>query len=352
MTNSTDPTRQDVSASPHAYETEHGAAADTPAGHDAPKWLWRSGSLVNWHSARVHVNAVGHASASAIFEGIRAYRAADRDSLLVFRLEDHLRRLYDSARICRLDLRHNLPELSEAVVALLRANEYRDDAYVRPWAFPSGFIKEQMVPADSPCEVIVDSWALDSTLLAPEGCRAAVSSWLRISESSMPPRVKAFSNYHNGRLALLEARENGHDWPVLLNERHKVTEGAGACLALVRNGQVITPSLTSGVLEGLTRATAITLIEEVLGLGVEQREVDRTELYLADEIFFLGTAWEILPVLSIDGLRVGDGTPGPVALQLRHEYQQVVRGRSHRYRHWLTEIPAPKAPSPLFPSNL
>ncbi|MEU5523789.1 branched-chain amino acid transaminase [Streptomyces sp. NPDC047860] len=321
-------------------------------GRTVPQWLWRSGRLVEWHSAQIHVNAVGHASASAVFEGIRSYRAADGERLLVFRLQDHVRRLYDSARICRLDLRHSRTELTAAIVELLRANGYRDDTYVRPWAFPSGFIKEQMVPADSPCEVIVDSWTLDSTLRAPEGCRAAVSSWLRISESSMPPRVKAFSNYHNGRLALLEARENGHDWPVLLNERHKVTEGPGACLALVRDGRLITPSLSSGVLESITRATVITLAEDVLGLRVEEREVDRTELYLADEIFFLGTVWEILPVLAIDGLRVGDGAPGPVALRLRHEYQQVVRGRSDRYRHWLTEVPAPaNVPSPLVPTN-
>ncbi|MFE9443821.1 branched-chain amino acid transaminase [Streptomyces sp. NPDC006602] len=306
-----------------------------------PDWLWRSGNLVPWASAQIHVNAVGHASAAAIFEGIRAYRAAQGESLLVFRLEDHLRRLYDSARICRLDLGHTPAELTAATLDVLRANGYRQDAYLRPWAFPRGYIKEQMVPADSLCEVVIDSWRVDSALEAPAGCRAGVSSWIRISEASMPPRVKAFSNYHNGRLALLEARENGHDWPILLNERHKITEGPGACVALVRDGRVITPSLTSGVLEGVTRDTVITLAEEVLGLAVEQREVDRTELYLADEIFFLGTAWEILPVLAIDGLRVGDGSPGPVAAGLRDAYTRVVRGRSDRYHHWLTEVQCP-----------
>lgn len=313
--------------------TDRHVATKTPA------WLWRSGEMVPWNDALIHVNAVGHASAAAIFEGIRAYRSADGRSLLLFRLEDHVRRLLDSARICRLDLGHTQDELAAAVVSVLRANGYREDAYVRPWAFAKGFVKEQMVPADSLCEVVVDSWPFSSELAAPDGCRAAVSSWTRISEASMPPRVKAFSNYHNGRLAAMEARANGHDHPILLNERHKVSEGPGACVALVRAGRVITPSLTSGVLESVTRDTALHLLSEVMDMPVEEREVDRTELYLADEIFFMGTAWEILPITWIDGLRVGSGSPGPVARRLREIYTRVVRGESASHRHWLTEVP-------------
>jgi branched-chain amino acid aminotransferase len=153
----------------------------------------------------------------------------------------------------------------------------------------------------------------------------------------MPPRVKAFSNYHNGRLAVIEARENGHDWPILLNDRHQVSEGPGACIALVRDGVVVTPSLTSGVLESVTRASALTLLGE-LGVPAIEREVDRTELYLADELFFMGTAWEILPITGVDGLRVGDGAPGPVTERLAEAYTRVVRGQSDRHPEWLTEI--------------
>lgn len=219
------------------------AALEALASPDAsnPEWIWRSGELVPWEQAAVHVNAVGHASVAAVFEGIKAYLAADGQRLLVFRLDDHLRRLADSARLCRLSLPYSAAELHRAVVELLTVNGYRQDAYLRPWAFPGGIIREQMVPADAVCEVIVDSWPFRSALDTERGCRAAVSSWLRVGESSMPPRAKAFSNYHNGRLAMMEARENGHDWPVMLNERHKVSEGAGACLALVRDGVVATP---------------------------------------------------------------------------------------------------------------
>jgi branched-chain amino acid aminotransferase len=305
-----------------------------------PARLWRSGALVPWEQARVHVNAVGHASTAAVFEGVKAYLAADGERLLLFRLQDHLRRLADSARICRLTLPYSGRELHRAVVDLLIANAWREDVYVRPWAFPGGIIREQMVPAGTVCEVVVDSWPFRSSLDVGRGCRAAVSSWLRVGESAMPPRAKAFSNYHNGRLAMMEARENGHDWPVMLNERHKVSEGAGACIALVRDGVVTTPSLSSGVLPGITRDTALVLLR-TLGIPTEEREVDRSELYLADEIFFMGTAWEVLPVVSMDGLEVGGGVPGPVTRRLSEAYSRVVRGLDDRFPHWLTEVKLP-----------
>jgi branched-chain amino acid aminotransferase len=310
--------------------------ASPGTGH--PEWIWRSGTFVPWEQATVHVNAVGHASVAAVFEGVKAYRAADGERLLVFRLDDHLRRLADSARLCRLSLPHTPEELHRAVVELLARNGYREDTYLRPWAFPGGVIREQMVPAGAACEMIVDSWPFRSSLETARGCRAAVSSWLRQADSSAPPRAKAFSNYHNGRLALMEARENGHDWPVMLNERHKVSEGAGACIALVRDGVVVTPSLTSGVLPGITRDTALVLLRE-LGVPVEEREVDRTELYLADEIFFMGTAWEVLPVTAIDGLTVGGGVPGPVTEALTEAYVRLVRGGDDRFPDWITEVP-------------
>jgi len=303
-----------------------------------PQWIWRNGDLAPWAEARIHVNAVGHASVAAVFEGIKAYLADDGERLLLFRLEDHLERLHASAKVCRLDLPYTVPELCDAVTTLLRANDYQADTYVRPWAFPSGLVREQMVPANARCEVVVDSWPFSSHLLLQRGCRAAVSSWVRVSDSSMPPRVKAFSNYHNGRLAVMEARENGHDWPILLNDRHKVSEGSGACIGLVRDGIMITPSLTSGVLESLTRATVLTLLADA-GIPVAEREVDRSELYLADEVFFMGTAWEILPVTTVDGLRVGDGEIGPVTALLEQQYAALVRGRSQRHREWLTEVP-------------
>ena len=304
---------------------------------DRPQWIWRSGALVPWPEALIHVNAVGHASVAAVFEGIKAYRSHDGGRMLLFRLDDHLRRLRDSARICRLDLPYPGPELTGAVLDLVRANGFRDDVYLRPWAFPAGVIQEQMVPAGIRCEVVIDSWPFQTGFGRQRGCRAAVSSWLRTSDAAAPPRVKAFSNYHNGRLAMIEARENGHDWPILLNDRHQVSEGPGACIALVRDSVVATPSLTSSVLESITRHTVLTLLGE-LGISAVEREVDRSELYLADEIFFMGTGWEILPVVAVDGLTVGHGRMGPITERLEHEYARVVRGQSPRHANWLTAV--------------
>ncbi|HEY0167653.1 MAG TPA: branched-chain-amino-acid transaminase [Jatrophihabitans sp.] len=302
-----------------------------------PRWIWRDGAIRPWAQATVHVNAVGHASVAAVFEGIKAYRAADSERLLVFRLDEHLDRLLDSARLCRLHLPHTRDELRQACLDLLAANDYRADTYLRPWVFARGLIREQMVPAGAECETVIDSWPFTSQLRTGAGCRAAVSSWIRVPAAAMPPRAKAFANYHNGRLALIEARENGHDWPVMLNDRHQVAEGAAACVALVIDGVLVTPSLASGALAGITRDSLLALAREQ-GVPVQEREVDRSELYLAEEIFFMGTAWEILPVVAIDGLRVGDGTQGPVAALLEREYSAIVRGQSDRRPQWLTPV--------------
>ncbi|MFD7642407.1 branched-chain amino acid transaminase [Kitasatospora sp. NPDC059795] len=324
------------SAAPRREPAAHLGSLAAP-GVDSAEWIWRSGRLQPWGEATIHVNAVGHASVAAVFEGIKAYLAEDGENLLLFRLEDHLDRLYASARICRVEIPWTRDELTAAIVELMTANKASDDTYIRPWAFPEGVIREQMVPAGVRCEVAIDSWPFQSGFKR-EGCRAGVSSWLRISDAITPPRVKAFSNYHNGRLALMEARENGHDWPILLNDQHKVSEGPGACIAMVRDGVVVTPALSSGVLESVTRSTALTLLAEE-GYEVEERTVDRTELYLADELFFLGTAWEVLPITTVDGLRVGKGVAGPVTEHLYELYFSLVRGRSGRHLGWLTPVP-------------
>lgn len=308
------------------------------AGGIGPEWLWRNGSLVPWAQAQIHVNAVGHASTAAFFEGIKAYLAASSDRLLLFRVEDHMRRFEDSARLCRLNLPYSPAQLREAIVEVLTANHTAGDTYIRPWAFPAGIIREPMVPAGTVCEVVIDTWPFHTRLPVVHGCRAAVSSWQRISDAAMPPRIKAFANYHNGRLAKLEAVENGHDWPVMLNERHKISEGAGSCIAVVRAGEVCTPLPTDGLLESITRDTVRTLLAG-LDVPFREREIDRSELYLADEIFFMGTGWEILPVTTIDGMSVGTGTPGPVAAALAQRYTAVVRGEHPGYGEWLTEVP-------------
>lgn len=303
-----------------------------------PEFLWRNGALTPWAEAVVHVNAVGHASVSSVFEGLKAYWNPEAEQLYAFRLGEHLQRLQYSLKVVRLRTRFSLADLVQGVLDLLRANQSRGDTYIRPWAFIEGVVYEQIAPADSPAEVIIDTWPFQSRMLTERGCRACISSWTRIGDNVLPPRVKAFSNYHNSRLATMEAKANGYDWPILLNDHHKVTEGPGSCVALIRDGKLITPDLASGVLESITRATLLSVAPEALSLPVIERPVDRTELYGADEAFFMGTGWEILPILEVDGLPVGDGKMGPVTRALDRLYHDLVRGIDPRFPSMRTPV--------------
>jgi branched-chain amino acid aminotransferase len=304
-----------------------------------PEFLWRNGEIVPWASATVHVNAVGHASVSAVFEGIKAYKADRGAELLVFRLEDHMARLVESTRLARIALGFDCGTLCEGVVELLRRNRTAVDTYIRPWCFVSGIVRQALVPDGVATETAIDGWPFRSTLESDGGARVGISSFRRIDDQVMPPRIKAFSNYHNSRLAALEATRNGLDGAIMLDRDGMVTEGPASCVALVRNGVLITPPVSCGLLDGITRDTILTLAREDLGIKVEERPVDRTELYLANETFFMGTGWELLPVFQVDGLQIGNGKKGPVVTRLGTFYTDLVRGRADDRRGWTRRVP-------------
>lgn len=293
--------------------------------------------MIPWDSATIHVNAVGHASVSAVFEGLKAYRD-DNDRLLVFRLYEHLQRLFDSLKICRLKIDFTAEEIVHGIKSLLSANQFTGDTYIRPWAYPKGIFREHITPAWIETELVIDSWPFVSGLSDLRSCSACVSSWHRVGGNALPTRVKAFPNYHNSRLATMEARTNGYDWPILLNASNHVTEGPGACLAIIRRNTLITPYLASGVLEGITRDTVLKLAHDVMGLAVQERPVDRSELYVADEVFFMGTGWEILPVSTIDGIPIGSGGIGSVTSRFADLYDDAIRGRLPQSKGWCSPI--------------
>ncbi len=303
-----------------------------------PEFLWRNGEFVAWEQATIHINAVGHASVAGVFEGLKAYKGDDSDQLYLFRLREHMQRYVESARLSRLHLDYGRDELCAAVVELLRRNGIRRDIYVRPYSFARGIVRQLMVPENVATETVIDCWPFDTSLRSLKGCKAAVSSWRRLDDTITPPRVKAFSNYHNGRFAMMEAKRGGYDSAIMLDGNGKVSEGPASCLVMVRNGRIVTPSTTSSILESITRDTMLTIAREDMALEVVERQVDRSELYLADELFFVGTAWEILPVIEIDGLAVGDGGIGPVARGLDARYADLVRGRAPDTRGWLTPV--------------
>lgn len=301
-----------------------------------PTYLWWNGEQRRWEDATIHVSEIGWSTVGAVFEGIRAYWNAQEEELYVFRLREHLERLARSMKLVRLPLRWTVDELTDVIVDLLRINETREDTYIFPLAFTADSYNHRFDRPDQAASLLIHTKPMASHLKTGLAFNARVSSWRRISEDVMPPRVKNISNYRNGQLARLEALQDGYDTALLLNAQGKIAEAPGACVAHVRDGRLITPDLQSSVLESITRDALIVLAREQLGLEVEERNVDRTELYVADEVFLCGTAAEISPVVSIDRYPIGNGEIGPVTRELERVFDTVLRGLDGSYAEWRT----------------
>lgn len=299
-----------------------------------PEFVWWKGAIRHWDECTVHVTELGWSTVGAVFEGIRAYVGDGPDDLYVFRLREHLERLERSMRLVRFALDSSVDELAAITVDLLRANGIREDTYIRPLAYAANTSGKRFAQLGTEAELLINTHPMASHLKSGITQTAKVSSWRRISEDVMPPRIKNLSNYRNSQLASIEARGDGYDTAILLNHQGKVSEGPGACLMLVAGGKVITPDVGSGILESITRDALMQLARDVLGLEVIEREVDRTELYLADEVFMCGTAAEITPIVSIDKYQIGSGAIGEVTRALESVFDDVLRGRDARYAHW------------------
>lgn len=302
-----------------------------------PKYLWWNGTQTQWEEATVHVTAIGWSSVGAVFEGIRGYWNGEHEELYVFRLTEHLDRFMRSMKLMRMEPRWDRDALIEACVTLARANECRTDTYIRPLAY-FGSSTRGAFRGGGATDILITTNPAPSHLTTGLTQTAGVSSYRRINEDVMPPRVKNLSNYRNSQLASTEARLNGYDTAIILNPAGHVTEGPGACLFFVRDGVVVTPDLTSGILESITRDAFITMLRETLGYPVEERPVDRTELYVADEVFFAGTMAEVSPVTMIDHHTIGTGKIGPVTAQLDRLYNDVARGTNGAYAAWRTPV--------------
>ncbi len=303
-----------------------------------PKFVWWNGERRSWEDCTVHVTELGWSTVGAVFEGIRAYTGKRPDEFYIFRLRDHLERLERSMRLVRLQHDYDLGDLIDATIDLLQANAIGEDTYIRPLAYAAETSGKRFAQLGQDTALLINTSPMASHLKSGMTQTAKVSSWRRISEDVMPPRVKNLSNYRNSQLAGMEARQDGYDTAILLNHLGKVAEGPGACVMLVSGNQVITPDIGSGILESITRDALIVLAREVLGLEVVERQVDRTELYLADEVFTCGTAAEVTPVVAVDKYSVGDGEIGPVTRALESAFDDVLRGRDARYAHWRTPV--------------
>jgi branched-chain amino acid aminotransferase len=304
-----------------------------------PKFIWFDGKIVPWEQATVHVSTATVLRGANVFEGVRAYWNGDERELFIFRNDEHMARLWNSAKIMRMAIPWTKEELTQAQVDVLRANVFEGTVWFRLTLYVGEGEDHIWPPEQVPVGGFITPRLSPHLPRITEGVDTCISTWTRIADTSVPPRIKAGANYHNSRLAVMEARTNGYvGQPILLNERGKVSEGPGACFCMIRDGVLITPPVTANILESITRATVLELARDALQLKVEEREIDRTELYVADEGFFCGSGWEITPVRSVDRYLVGAGKPGPVTKRLQDVYFSVVEGRVPQYRRWLLPV--------------
>ncbi len=298
------------------------------------KVVTMNGNLMPLNEAKVSITAPGLSYAALVFEGIRAYWNENDQELLVFRLDDHLKRFSNSMKILKFEKTPSLDLIKKQIIENIIANNYKEDIYIRL----QGYIDDWGEMAlRSPVSTSIVSYPRPRSIDFNKGKNFTVSSWQRLDDNSSPPRVKASANYLNSRLASIQAKESGYEGAILLTSNGKVSEGPGGCIFLIREGVMITPSVSSGILESITRDSVLKIAKEK-NLIVESRDVDRTELYIADEIFYCGTGQEIMPILSVDKILAGEGKVGDITALFQKEYTQIVRGENEAFNFWITPI--------------
>ena len=301
---------------------------------EQPKTVFLNGNMVSFPEAKISVMAPGLTFAAAVFEGLRAYWNEKQEQLYVFRISEHLERLQFSARVIELESPPSSDAFKQQILTSLSANNCRSDTYIRVQAHVDDWGD---MTATGPVGSYVVCRNRERSSAFTNGKHFAVSSWRRNSDDASPPRIKATGNYLNSRLVGLEALRNGFDGGIILNHDGTVSEGPGGCLFIVRYDQLITPPVSAGILESITRQTLLDLARD-LGIETVERNVGRTELYLAQEGFYCGTGQEIVPVLSVDRKPLGLGKPGKTTRLLQTAYDKIVRCEDKKYQHYLTPV--------------
>jgi branched-chain amino acid aminotransferase len=300
--------------------------------------IWMDGELVDWADATVHVLTHTMHYGSGVFEGIRAYPT--KRGVAVFRLRDHIERLFQSAKVFMIDVPFSLDDLVDATRTLVRVNRLDDGCYIRPLVY-LGYGEMGLNPLPCPVNVSIAAWPW-ATYLGDEGIANGVSmkisSWRRHDPNAVPTAAKGTGMYSNSSLAKVEAIKAGYDEAILLAPDGNVSECTGENIFVVRNGRLITPPTSdSGALAGITQKSVETIAAD-LGYGVSYEQIIRTDLYTADEAFLTGTAAEVVPIRAIDDRQVGDGRPGPITQKLQQTYFAAVRGEVDQYKDWLDYV--------------
>jgi branched-chain amino acid aminotransferase len=300
------------------------------------KYIWRDGEIVPWHDANVHILSLAVQFGSSVFEGVRCYSTPDGPA--IFRWPEHLRRLYDSCRIYRMELRWTPEQLTLATSQLIERNGL-DSCYVRPMVL-RGYGDAGMLPVESPVQTFVACWPWGTYLgegALERGVDVCVSSWNRAAPNTYPSMAKSAGHYNNAQLIKMEAAANGYVEAIALGHGGLVSEGSGQNVMLVRDGVLITTPVDGTILQGITRNSVLAIAKE-LGIEVRETAIPREMLYTADEVFFTGTAAEITPIRSIDRVTVGLGARGPVTERIQSRFLDIVNGRVADSHGWLTHV--------------
>lgn len=301
---------------------------------EKPDFVWMNGKIVDWDHGSVPVMTHALHYGTGVFEGIRGYGVGS--NVHIFRLRDHFERLMGSARVCDIESKYTAPELEDACISLLRSNEIREDCYIRPIMFV-GFSGINLGFMNYPIETAIIAFPFKQYFSKP-GLDVCVSSWTRLYDPVTPPMAKICGNYVNSVFAKRDAAKNGYDEAIMLNTEGKVSEGTGENIFVVKKGKIYTPSIGASILDGITRNTIVELAREER-LDLTERDVARSELYTADEIFLTGTAAGVVPVMSVDRKKVGDGKIGPITKSLKESYSALVLGKvTFGHDDWITKV--------------
>jgi branched-chain amino acid aminotransferase len=302
------------------------------------KNIWFNNEMVPWESAQIHVLSYALHYGSAVFEGIRAY--STNDGTKIFRLDEHIKRLFNSAKIYRMNIAFTPQQLSQACKDIVVTNELNSGAYIRPIAFRGYNDLGLHASKDDDVEVVVAAWEWGTLLGADaleKGVDVGVSSWNRNAPNTIPVMAKASGNYLSGTLVAIEAKENGYDEGICLDSDGFVSEGSGENIFMIKNGSLMTPPLSSSILDGITRDSVMKIAED-LNIDCVERRITREELYLADELFFTGTAAEITPIRSVDRIEIGEGRRGPITESIQEVFFGLFNGKSDDKWDWLISV--------------
>ena len=288
---------------------------------------------------QANVNVMTHAFnyGTAVFEGVRGNWNAEQGELYLFKVRDHVRRIRQSAKIMRMELKYSDDELCEILTQVARQSGYEEDVYLRPMVYKASEVVGVRMH-DLRDDFLAFITPFGAYLDPDQGARCATSSWRRVDDTMIPARAKVNGLYVNNAMAKTEAQLNGFDEAIMLNEDGHVSEGSGENIVMIRHGVLITPPQSDNILEGITLETALYMAEREFGLRIERRSIDRSELYIADEVFMTGTAAHVTPVTEIDRVAVGDGRPGVVSKQIQETYFKAITGRLPQYVDWLTPV--------------